>query len=181
MTANTQYAHYDIANDLVDRVAGLAAGSATHTLRHAREKVAAATQGSYDGLFDPKLEGLSLVERLLVALYASRLTPSPSLAAHYRAELARHTVDAAQLAAVEAGQPEDVTDARLRAMLTFTRTLIENPVEGDKAALHKLPAAGLTTPAIVALAQLVAFLSYQTRLVAGLQTLKQLAPQETAA
>ncbi|MDR3397532.1 MAG: CMD domain protein [Pandoraea sp.] len=178
MTANTQY---DIANDLVDRVAGLAPGTATHTLRHARDKVAAATQGSYDGLFDPALEGISLVERLLVALYASRLTPSPSLAAHYRAELAKHPVDAAQLSAVESGEPEDVADERLRAILTFTRTLIENPVEGDKAALRKLPAAGLTTPAVVALAQLIAFLSYQTRLVAGLRALEQLAPQETTA
>lgn len=178
MTANTQY---DIANDLVDRVAGLAPGTATHTLRHARDKVAVATQGSYDGLFDPALEGISLVERLLVALYASRLTPSPSLAAHYRAELAKHPVDAAQLSAVESGEPEDVADERLRAILTFTRTLIENPVEGDKAALRKLPAAGLTTPAVVALAQLIAFLSYQTRLVAGLRALEQLAPQETTA
>ncbi|VVE48340.1 CMD domain protein [Pandoraea pneumonica] len=178
MTANTQY---DIANDLVDRVAGLEAGSATHTLRHARDKVAVATQGSYEGLFDPALEGISLVERLLVALYASRLTPSPSLAAHYRAELGKHSVDAAQLAAAETGKPEDLADGRLRAMLIFTRTLIENPVAGDKAALHQLPAAGLTTPAVVALAQLIAFLSYQTRLVAGLQALKQLAPRETTA
>lgn len=178
MTANSSY---DIANDLVDRVAGLAPGSATHTLRHARDKVAAATQGSYDGLFDPALEGISVVERLLVALYASRLTPAPSLVAHYRAELSKHEVDAAQLKAVESGQPEDVADTRVRAILTFTRTLIENPVEGDKAALAKLPAAGLTTPAVVALAQLIAFLSYQTRLVAGLQALKQLAPQETTA
>ncbi|BET11270.1 hypothetical protein THI4931_23120 [Pandoraea sputorum] len=178
MTVNTQY---DIAKDLVDRVAGLTQGTATHTLRHARDKVAVATQGSYDGLFDPALEGLSLVERLLVGLYASRLTPSPALAAHYRAELSKHDVDAAQLKAAESGSPDDVTDARLHAILTFTRTLIENPVAGDKEALHKLPAAGLTTPAVVALAQLIAFLSYQTRLVAGLQALKQLAPQEVTA
>lgn len=174
----TQSTEYDIANDLVDRVVGLTPGSATHALRHQRDKVAAATQGSYQGLFDPALTGITLVERLLVALYASRLTPSASLVEHYRAELAKQTVDAAQLTAVESGKPEDVGDTRLRAMLTFTRTLIENPVAGDKAALQALPAAGLSTPAVVALAQLIAFLSYQTRLVAGLQALKQL---ETAA
>ncbi|VVD80801.1 CMD domain-containing protein [Pandoraea anhela] len=178
MTVSTEY---DIANDLVDRVAGLTPGSATHTLRHARDKVAVATQGSYEGLFDPKLEGISLVERLLVALYASRLTPSASLAAHYRAALDNYDVDAGQLKAVESGSPQEVTDERLRAMLVFTKTLIENPVAGDKEALHRLPAAGLTTPAVVALAQLIAFLSYQTRLVAGLQALDQLARQETAA
>nr|WP_179400825.1 CMD domain protein [Burkholderia guangdongensis] len=164
----------DVANDVVDRVAGLAPGSAAHTLRHRRDKVATATQRSYDTLFDPALVGLALGERLLVALYASRLAPSPALAAHYRAELDRHGVDAAARAAVETGTPDDVADPRLRAMLAFTRTLIENPVAGDRAALETLPAAGLTTPEVVALAQLVAFLSYQTRLVAGLRALDQL-------
>ena len=165
---------YDTNDDIIDRVTGLAPDSATHALRHQRAKVVEATQGSYDRLFDPALEGLSLVERLLVALYASRLTPSPTLAAHYRAELSAHDVDAATLAAVETGAPENLAAPRLRAILTFTRTLIENPLAGDKAALQSLPAAGLTTPAVVALAQLIAFLSYQTRLVAGLQALKQL-------
>jgi CMD domain protein len=165
---------YDTDYDIIDRVADLAPDSTTHALRHQRAKVVAATQGSYDALFDPALEGLTLVERLLVALYASRLAPSPALAAHYRTELAAHDVDAATLAAVETGAPENLPAPRLRAILTFTRTLIENPIAGDKAALQTLPAAGLTTPAVVTLAQLIAFLSYQTRLVAGLQALKQL-------
>lgn len=171
MTYDTHEATHD---DTIDRVAGLTPDSVTHALRHQRAKVVEATQGSYDGLFDPALEGLTLVERLLVALYASRLTPSPALVAHYRAELDKHEVDVATLAAVETGAPEDLSSARLCAILVFTRTLINNPVSGDKAALQTLPAAGLTTPAVVALAQLVAFLSYQTRLVAGLQALKQL-------
>ncbi|QGZ57101.1 CMD domain-containing protein [Paraburkholderia acidiphila] len=165
---------YDTDGDIIDRVADLTPGSTTHALRHQRAKVVEATQGSYVALFDPALGGLTLVERLLVALYASRLAPSPALVAHYRAELAAHEVDAVTLAAVETGAPEDLSAPRLRAILAFTRTLIENPVAGDKAALQTLPAAGLTTPAIVALAQLIAFLSYQTRLVAGLQALKQL-------
>lgn len=165
---------YDTDQDIIDRVTGLAPDSTTHALRHQRAKVVEATQGSYDALFDPALGGLTLVERLLVALYASRLAPSPALAAHYRAELTAHDVDAATLAAIETGAPGDLASPRLRAILAFTRTLIENPVAGDEPALQTLPAAGLTTPAVVALAQLIAFLSYQTRLVAGLQALKQM-------
>lgn len=165
---------YDTDQDIIDRVAGLAPDSATHALRHQRAKVVEATQGSYDALFDTTLDGLTLVERLLVALYASRLAPSPALAAHYRAELAAHNVDAATLAAVETGAPDNLSSPRLRAILSFAHTLIENPVAGDKAAMQTLPAAGLSTPAVVALAQLIAFLSYQTRLVAGLQALAQL-------
>ena len=66
---------YDTHHDIIDRVAGLAPDSATHALRHQRAKVAEATQGSYETLFDPARDDITLVERLLVALYASRLTP----------------------------------------------------------------------------------------------------------
>ncbi|WER47583.1 CMD domain protein [Cupriavidus sp. WKF15] len=160
--------------DLIDAITGLRPGSATHALRHKRDKVVAATQGSYDALFDPALPGLTLAERLLAACYAARLTPSPQLADHYHARLVAAGVDAAAISAAAQGSPADSADPRLRAILTFTRTLIEKPVEGDRAALQALPAAGLSTPAVVTLAQLIAFLSYQVRLVAGLDALKAL-------
>jgi CMD domain protein len=160
--------------DVVDQVAGLDDGNATHALRHTREKVAAATQGSYDALFDAALPGLTLGERLLVALYACRLTPAPELAGHYRARLADTPVDANALQAVDHGDVDALADTRLRAILTFTRTLIERPIEGDRDALLRLPAAGLATADVVTLAQLIAFLSYQTRLVAGLRALQAL-------
>ena len=163
------------AQDVVDQVAGLNDGSATHALRHAREKVATATQGSYDALFGPALPGLTLGERLLVALYACRLTPAPELAEHYRARLADTPVDANALQAVEHGDVDTLADPRLHAILTFTRTLIERPIEGDRDALLRLPAGGLATADVVTLAQLIAFLSYQTRLVAGLRALREAA------
>lgn len=153
--------------DVVDRAAGLVPGSPLHALRHARAKVAAATQGNHDALFDPALAGgLTLAERLLVALHACRLTPAPELAAHYGQRLRAAGGDAAWI--------EAPPDPRLRAMLAFARTLTERPVEGDRAALQMLPAAGLSTPAVVVLAQLVAFVSYQTRLVAGLRAMRAL-------
>jgi len=158
-------------DDLGDRIAGLAAGGATHTLRHRREKVVAATQGSYDALFDPALRGLTLIERLLVALYACRLTPAPGLAAHYRERLQAARAEASLIDGVQGDGAPTLADGRLRAILAFTRTLIEKPVAADKTALLALPAAGLATPAVVALAQLIAFLSYQVRLVAGLRAL----------
>ena len=72
------------------------------------------------------------------------------------------------------GTAQGAGDARLQALLTFTRTLIERPVEGDRVAVQALPAAGVATPAVVALSQLIAFLSYQTRLAAGLKAMKSL-------
>ncbi len=163
---------YDISNDIVDQLVGLAPGTQTFDVRHKRDKVAAATQGSYDALFDPALPGLPLADRLLVALYATRITPSPLLAAHYRARAVEAGVPAADIAVAESGKPADAAAPRLAAILEFTRKLIEKPVEGDEAALKTLPAAGVSTPAVVTLSQLIAFLSYQTRLVAGLVAMK---------
>lgn len=163
---------YDINKDLVDQLVGLTPGSQTFDVRHKRDKVAAATQGSYDALFDPALPGLSLADRLLVALYATRITPSPLLAAHYRARAVEAGAAAADIAVAESGKPADAANPQLAAVLEFTRKLIEKPVEGDEAALKTLPAAGVSTPAVVTLSQLIAFLSYQTRLVAGLVAMK---------
>lgn len=163
---------YDINKDLVDQLVGLTPGTQTFDVRHKRDKVAAATQGSYDALFDPALPGLSLTDRLLVALYATRITPSPLLAAHYRARAVEAGAAAADIAVAESGKPADAANPQLAAVLEFTRKLIEKPVEGDEAALKTLPAAWVSTPAVVTLSQLIAFLSYQTRLVAGLVAMK---------
>jgi uncharacterized peroxidase-related enzyme len=158
--------------DIVDRLAALADGSALGLLRRQRDKVVASTQASYEALFDPALAGLSLVERLLVALYASRLTPAPLLAAHYRQRLEAEGANATTLAAVASGSIDIAGEPRLQALLTFTRTLVERPIDGDRAALRALLAAAIETPAVVALAQLIAFLSYQARLVAGLEAMR---------
>lgn len=169
---------YDISKDVIDQLAGLAAGSPLHGLRHQRDKVAVASQGSYETLFDPALEGIGLDERLLVALYACRLAGASDLAAHYRARAEAVPADAAQLAAADSGEPEQLPQGRLRAMLVFTRALTQRPVEGDKAAIEKLPAAGISTPAVVALSQLIAFVSYQLRVVAGLKAMRAAAAQQ---
>src|SRR6218665_3119016 len=168
---------YDIDDDVIDKLAGLPAGSQLHALRHQREKVAVASQGSYDSLFDPALEGIGLDERLLVALYACRLAGAQDVAAHYRARLYALPADAAQIAVAADGAPERLPEGRLRAMLAFARALTERPIEGNEAFLHPLPAAGISTPAVGALAQLIAFVSYQLRVVAGLKPMKSASNQ----
>ena len=156
-------------HDVIDAAVPLAPDHPRWALRRQRDKVVAATQGSYDAMFSPAVEGLSVTERLLVALHACRVSKADSLAAHYRDRLAAEGADGDVIAAVDAGQP--VADARLRAVLAFTGKLIERPIEGDKAAVQSLAASGLSTPAIVAMSQLIAFLSYQIRVAAGLKAL----------
>lgn len=152
--------------DLIDTLVPLTSGSPTQALRQQRDKVVAATQGSYAAIFDPALAGLGLAERLLAALRVAELSGSAALAAHYRERLA--------------AQPQPPAGPRLQAILDFATTLALRPVEGDQAALLKLPAAGLATAEVIALAQLIAFVAYQLRVIAGLQALATLgnAPAE---
>jgi len=159
------------AIDVVDDAVPLAPNQPTWTLRRQRDKVVAATQSSHDAMFSHAVEGLTRTERLLVALHACRVSKAPKLAAHYREELAAENADAAVADAVESGDIASLADGRLRAMLAFAGKLIERPIEGDRAAIETLAAHGLSTPALVALSQLIAFLSYQIRLVAGLKAL----------
>jgi len=158
--------------DVIDHLVDLTPDVPLHAVRHQRDKVVHATQGSYDALLSPEVEGLSVQERLLVGWYAARLTPCPALEQHYHAQL-DDSWSAAVRDIIRQDQLSLLQDERLRAMLQFVHALITKPITGDKALLHTLPAAGLSTPAVVALAQWIAFLSYQGRLVGGLQALKR--------
>ncbi|QHJ01228.1 CMD domain protein [Xylophilus rhododendri] len=157
--------------DIIDGVVPLAAGHPVHALRHERQKVVAATQASYEALFAPEVRDISVPERLMVALHASRLSRSDSLAAVYRARLVEEGAKAALIDAVDAGLPLPDNEERLATILAFTGKLITKPIDGDREAVEELTAVGLSTPAVVALGQLISFLSYQIRVVAGLKAL----------
>lgn len=166
--------------DTIDQIAHLAPGSAAHGVRHQREKVATATQACEAALFGPELPGsLTQAERLVVAHDIARVSGLPSLAAHYRAALAPLHPTPALQALLDAPDAA-IADARLRAVVHFARTLALHPAESDQAALLALPAAGLSVPDTVLLAQLIGFVTYQLRVVAGVRALAALAEASPA-
>lgn len=65
--------------------------------------------------------------------------------------------------------------ARLAAALDHVHMLLFHPRDASPAHLQRLVDAGWTTPAIVTLSQLVAFLSFQIRVVAGLRAMAEAA------
>jgi uncharacterized protein YciW len=148
------------AIDVIDRAAGLPPGDPLHAARRFRAKVVEATQASHDALLHDPVRGLSTEDRLRVAAHVCRVAGATSLVRHYEALLA---------ASPEAGA---ASSPALPAMLRFAATLTTDPRLGDRAALAPLKAAGLDDAAIVALAQLIAFLSYQLRVVAGLKAMQ---------
>ena len=146
--------------DVIDLAAGLAPGDPLHAARRFRAKVVEATQASHDALLMQPVAGLSTADRLRVAIHVCNVAGATSLAVHY-ADLLASAAD------------KDASPSRaLPAMQYFAATLTTNPRRGDSAALASVQSAGLDDAAMVALAQLVAFLSYQLRVVAGLRALR---------
>jgi len=151
--------------DVIDRAAGIAPGEPLHAARRFRAPVVAATQASHDALLEQPVEGLSTADRLRVAEHVCTVAGATSLAGHYAERLA-----AAVNADVAGGAAHEAPPSpALPAMLAFAAKLTTDPRLGDRAAIDALRQAGLGDACIVALAQLVAFLSYQLRVVAGLR------------
>jgi len=147
-------------DDVIDRAAGLAPGDPLHAARRFRAKVVEATQASHDALLHQPVHGLSSADRLRVAVHVCMLSGATSLKQHYEAQLAASV------------GPDATPSPALPALLRFAAALTTDPRDGDRAALEALRHAGLDDAAIVALAQLVAFVSYQLRVVAGLRAMR---------
>jgi uncharacterized protein YciW len=165
--------------DTIDAAAGLREGDAVAALRRARDKVLLHTQLSEAALFDPALPDLSLIERLHAARYVARQSNAHALADIYRARL----LDAGGTRDDIAHADADALDAlprRLGAILSHAKRLTHAPVDARAADLDTLKSAGLTTPAIVALSQLVAFVAYQLRVAAAARALQARAAKEAA-
>lgn len=162
--------------DTIDAAAGLREGDAVAALRRARDKVLLPTQLSEAALFDPALPGLSLIERLHAARYVARQSNAHALADIYRTRL----LDAGGTLADIEQADADALPRRLGAILLHAKRLTHAPVDAHASDLDALKSAGLTTPAIVALSQLVAFVTYQLRVAAAARALQARAAREAA-
>jgi uncharacterized protein YciW len=146
--------------DLLERIIGVAAGSALSQLRAQRPDIVRHTQGSHDVLLSPADPGgLSRAERALIAARVAELSGHVGLTVHYRSLLA------------ERGDPPhgERQDTILRHVARVT-TAPGTALPGN---IDALRAVGLETRDIVALTQIVAFVSYQVRAATGLALLAQ--------
>ena len=136
-------------------IIGAAPDSPISRLRAQRPDIVRHTQGSHDVLLCPDDPGgLSLSERATIALRTAELSGHAALAAHYQNLLARRGDP-------PAGQRADTILAHVTLVTTAPRT-------ATPAHIAALRNAGLSPTDIVALTQIVAFVSYQVRAAAGL-------------
>jgi CMD domain protein len=160
--------------DVVDAAVGLSVASPVAALRRQREVFVRHTQGSHDVLIAPAdPAGVSLVERAAVALRVASIEQDAALVAHYRARLEEVGADRDVVAAAGDGGEARGLSARLATVLEHVSVVTTVPGSATRARLDALRDVGLAPRDIVTITQIVAFVSYQVRVVAGLRALTQ--------
>jgi CMD domain protein len=158
-------------SDVMDSLAGLKPGSPLFELRRQRPDVVKHMQGSDDALFSPQDDGgLARAERAAAALRVATLLRDPALSAHYRTRLAALDPDGTLVRTVEGGAR--ITEGRWDAILAHVDLVTRGPGSAERKDIDNLVAAGLSSHAVVSLSQLIAYVNFQSRVLAGLRTLK---------
>jgi CMD domain protein len=158
--------------DLLNQWAGIAPDSPHARLRTERADVSAAAQRSYQVLLEPDdPAGVSRTERAVIALRVAVLTRCPSLISWHRQRLRDQGASDATIAAIEQFPAGPAQPARERAVLDYVDRLTRAPGTATASHLAELKAAGLAPRDIVTIAQLIALLSFEVRVLAGLRLL----------
>jgi len=153
--------------DIINQLAGLTAASAVAAWRARRDDVVQYVQASYDVLLGLEADNsLSPAERTVVGLRVATLTHSVDLAAHYRERLKELDCTEEFIDAVIHFPAGRIFNQREVAILHHTDLMTAEPGAARQSHIAALQSASLSTREIVTLAQLVAFLSFQLRLLA---------------
>ena len=157
--------------DVIDTLAGLAPDSPLAKLRRERPEVVKHLQGSDDVIFAPADDGgLTRAERAAAALRTAELLRDSVLVTHYRTRLVALDPSGALAKTVEGGA--QLTDARWDAVIVHVDLVTRGPGAATREDIEGLTAAGLSSRAIVSLSQLISFVNFQSRVLAGLRMLK---------
>ena len=157
------------APDLIDLLLALDPGGAVAVLRQERAEIRGHTEGAYRALLLPgELGGISRAERAAMGVRVARRDGDAALAGHYEAMLGEGGT-AAEIVAAGAERPDG--PGRLALLMRWADLVSEHPGRVLQASVDALSAVGLSAPGIVAATQLVAFVPFQMRLLAGLRAM----------
>ena len=163
-------------DDIIGAIAGITPGSRADRARRQKPELIEGAQAYYEATITPAQPGgLSHAERSLIAWRVALLTPQRETAAFYRKRLDELGVDPEVVQAVERFPEGYGLDARFAAILRHVDRVTTSPRQAQPEHLRELEAVGLSRFDIVSLAQVIAFVSYQARLVAALRAMEGLA------
>jgi uncharacterized protein YciW len=160
----------DIFETVVAKAAGITAGSPLTAVLNLRSEILELTENSHQASLRPNQTGsLTQSERAGLACRMTKRNNDPALTRHYESMFG---VGSQQIAntGFDGGD-----DARLKAIIRHTDLVTLNPKEAAAADITALQAVGLDDADIVRLSELIAFISYQVRVVAGLRLMAEVA------
>jgi CMD domain protein len=159
-------------DDLIEDILGIAPGSPLAELRRRRPEALRHAQGAYRELLMPEDPGnVSHVDRAALALRVALREGDEALAARFRALLeAASAQEAIMLAEDLSGAP---MEGRLATLLRYADVVAARPEDVTQDTIDALTAMGLTPRDIVAVTQLVSFVPYQVRVIAGLRAMQE--------
>ena len=158
----------DIFETVVARAAGISAESPLAGVLSGRSDILELTEKSHDAAIRPRQPGgLAHSERAALACRIARLNNEAALAQHYE-NLMGGGVQAIADTGFDGGG-----DPRLKVILRHTDLVAVNPKEAVSGDIAALKSAGIGEADIVRLSQLIAFVSYQVRVVAGLRLMAE--------
>lgn len=130
-----------------------------------RAEILRLSQATHDAVLFPRTPGaISHGLRAALAARMARQYEVPTLVEHYE-KLIQKGSDNDEL-------QDGRTDAQTAAIVAHSDLLTLRPRDATRADIEKLKASGVDEPDIVRLAELAAFVSYQARVIKGLQALK---------
>ena len=161
------------ASDLIATLSG--SGPALAGILAERAEIMRLSQASHDAVLLPRQPGgLGHAERAALAARMARHNREPELETHYR-RLLLSAGESPVLAAIAEAADDIALDDRLRAIVRHVDLVTLAPREASRADIAALAAVGLSEPDIVRLAELIAFVNSQVRVIAGLRLLGRVA------
>ena len=163
--------------DTVTKAAEIAPHSRLAEVIASRADLFALTQDTETAALRPRQPGgLSHAERAALACRIARLNNALPLAAYYEQNLDAIGSTAVLRQIADPGHTS-VNDARLAALLRHVDLVTTAPKNASQADIQALSQAGLSDADIVRLSELIAFVNYQLRLIAGLRLMGTRAEQ----
>jgi uncharacterized protein YciW len=160
----------DIFQTVVAKASGITADSALASLFSARADLMELTENSHEASLRPKSPGgLSHAERAGLACRMAKLNNDSALVTHYESLFGDGSQSLADTS-FDGG-----SDARLKAIIRHTDLITTKPKEAAAGDVLALQSVGMNDPDIVRLSQLIAFLSYQIRVVHSLRLMAEVA------
>lgn len=162
------------SSDVIDQILGDARTGRVISLRNRKPELGKQMQTYYSALFAPSPDSaaeLSQVDRLVTAIRTASHTGSTSVIEWYAARAHEAGVTQDQVDRAKDVATEWPLGDRLGPAMRHVDLVSVRPIDSRKADIQALLDAGLSPAGIVVLSQVVAYVSYQLRLIAVFRAL----------